>query len=137
MSLTCFKRVRYNKTIVALERGLHDDLFTLDRSYCPRANRLPLVNKSTCHPQGQQLYKGPLYKSCQPCPWGPYRPCPSGIIICHRLIMTRVRYMKKSACGLNIYDSEKMDPRGSSVPHPVAICIIFKHQNPSYLSFVQ
>ena len=22
------------------------------------------------------MYSGPLYKSCQPCPWGPYGPCP-------------------------------------------------------------
>ena len=24
------------------------------------------------------MYSGPLYKSCQPCPWGSYRPCPGG-----------------------------------------------------------
>ena len=26
------------------------------------------------------MYSGPLYKSCQLCPWGPYRPRPGGII---------------------------------------------------------
>ena len=26
------------------------------------------------------MYSGPLYKSCQPCPWGPYRPRPGGIM---------------------------------------------------------
>ena len=24
------------------------------------------------------MYSGPLYKSCQPCPWGLYRPRPGG-----------------------------------------------------------
>ena len=24
------------------------------------------------------IYSGPLYKSCQPCPWGPYGPRPGG-----------------------------------------------------------
>ena len=33
------------------------------------------------------MYSNPLYKSCQPCPLGPFRPRPRGIIICHRLIM--------------------------------------------------
>ena len=28
-----------------------------------------------------------LYKCCQQCPWGPYRPCPRHVIIYHRLIM--------------------------------------------------
>ena len=26
------------------------------------------------------MYNGPLYKSCQPCPWGPYGPRPGGIM---------------------------------------------------------
>ena len=26
------------------------------------------------------MYSGPLYKSCQPCPWGPYRPRPGGVM---------------------------------------------------------
>ena len=26
------------------------------------------------------MYSGPLYKSCQPCPWGPYGPCPAGVM---------------------------------------------------------
>ena len=26
------------------------------------------------------MYSGPLYKSCQPCPWGPYVPRPGGVM---------------------------------------------------------
>ena len=26
------------------------------------------------------MYIGPLYKSCQPCPWGAYRPRPGGVM---------------------------------------------------------
>ena len=26
------------------------------------------------------MYSGPLYKSCQPCPWCPYGPCPGGVM---------------------------------------------------------
>ena len=26
------------------------------------------------------MYSGPLYKSCQPCPWGPYGPRPGGVM---------------------------------------------------------
>ena len=26
------------------------------------------------------MYRGPLYKSCQPCPWGPYGPCLGGVM---------------------------------------------------------
>ena len=26
------------------------------------------------------MYSGPLYKFCQPCPWGPYGPCPGGVM---------------------------------------------------------
>ena len=26
------------------------------------------------------MYSGPFYKSCQPCPWGSYRPRPGGIM---------------------------------------------------------
>ena len=26
------------------------------------------------------MYSGPLYKSCQPCPWGPYGPSPGGVM---------------------------------------------------------
>ena len=26
------------------------------------------------------MYSVPLYKSCQPCPWGPYRPRPGGVM---------------------------------------------------------
>ena len=26
------------------------------------------------------MYSGPLYKSCQPCPWGPYGPRPGGVL---------------------------------------------------------
>ena len=33
------------------------------------------------------MYNPLLYKCCQWCPWGPYRPCPRHVIIYHRLIM--------------------------------------------------
>ena len=59
------------------------------------------------------MYKGHLYKSCQLCPWGRYRPCPRGIITYHRLIL---EIHEKSGTGLNIYDSKKMDPSGSFAP---------------------
>ena len=64
------------------------------------------------------MYKGHLYKSCQPCPWGRYRPCHRDIIICHRLIM---EIHEKSATGLNIYDSKKIGPQRFICPDPVAI----------------
>ena len=33
------------------------------------------------------MYNPLLYKCCQGCPWGPYRPRPRHVIIYHRLIM--------------------------------------------------
>ena len=32
------------------------------------------------------MYSDPLYKFCLPCCWGPYRPCPGGIVF-HRHIV--------------------------------------------------
>ena len=30
------------------------------------------------HIMSVAMYSGPLYKSCQPCSWDPYGPCPGG-----------------------------------------------------------
>ena len=35
------------------------------------------------------MYSTPLYKSCQRCPLGPYRPRPMHVIIYHRLILEK------------------------------------------------
>ena len=45
------------------------------------------------------MYNTLLYKCCQRCPWGPYRPCPRHVIIYHRLIMEIQIYMKNLLCN--------------------------------------
>ena len=74
------------------------------------------------------MYKGPLYNSCQPCPCVNTGQAPGASL---SVIGLQWKYMKKSATGLNIYDSEKIGPQAFICPHPVAIymyiAIILKH----------
>ena len=43
-----------------------------------KKNLLRNHNAQSFHILSVAMYSGPLYKSCQPCPWGSYRPCPGG-----------------------------------------------------------
>ena len=56
------------------------------------------------------MYSDPLYKSCQPCPWGPYRPRPGGVM------------------GQNIYKSSSPKPNGPE-PSNVAMCSGFVYKS--------
>ena len=40
----------------------------------------PFPRNQSFHILHEAMYSGPLYKSCQPCPWGPYRPHPGGVM---------------------------------------------------------
>ena len=77
------------------------------------------------------LYNPLLYKCCQRCPWGPYRPRPRHVIIDHRLIMeiyeknhlcnsmTQSLYMCYTtlSCGA-LHKSCQSCPWGQIWPHP-------------------
>ena len=80
------------------------------------------------------MYSTPLYKSCQRCPWGPYRPRHRHVIIYHRLIMeihvheknlllcnrmTQSLYIRSAtmSCGA-LHKSCQSCPWGQIWPHP-------------------
>ena len=67
-------------SIRAPPRGRHGK--NIKKSSSPKSYG-PELSYVVCGP----MYNPLLYKYCQRCPWGPYRPRPRHVIIYHRLIM--------------------------------------------------
>ena len=76
------------------------------------------------------MYSGPLYKSCQLCPWGPYGPCPRGVMGKTKKNLLLRNHMAQSfhmLCGpmynTLLYKCCQRCPWGPYRPHPRHVII--------------